>query len=112
MRRLLAGALALGIGLAGALPAWATGTIQDVTNQAWRALPITPTQTVPATDAIYTAGTSGNAACTMVVAFTAAPTTQITLSFMTPGFVYPFSIVEVFNSGTCTGIVGLYRSPH
>lgn len=113
MKRILAVAFVLCLGLVGASRGWAASEIQDVTNQAWRAVPITPTQIVSATDGIYTAGTGANAACTMVVAFTGAPTTQVTLSFLTPGFPYPFSVVEVFSAGTtCTGIIGLYRSPH
>lgn len=116
MSRLSALALLCCVLLLIASRAWAAGTIQDVTNQAWRGVAITPSDTAQLaapTDALYTEGTGGNAACTMVVRFTGAPTTSVTLSFLTPGFPYPFSVIQVMNTGTtCTGIVGLYRSPH
>lgn len=116
MRRIPALVAALGVGVLCVSPACATGDIQDVTNQAWRGVAIVPSDTAQLaapTDALYTEGTSGNAACTMVVRFTGAPTTSVTLSFLTPGFPYPFSVIQVMNTGTtCTGIVGLYRSPH
>lgn len=99
-----------------AIPAGATSDIMQVTNQAWRAVAITPSDTARlplTTDAIYTAGTSSNGACTMVVDMAGAESTDITFSFMTPGFPYPFKVVQVKATGTtCTGIIGLYTEPH
>lgn len=114
MRSALALSAALFAALSGT--AFASGPVQQVTNQAWRAVAVTPSDTADlalTTDAIYTAGTGANAACTMVVDFAGAPTTDITISFMTPGFPYPFQVVRVKSTGTtCTGILALYSPPH
>jgi hypothetical protein len=97
--------------------AYAAGPVQDVTNQAWRAVAVTPSDTTPlasgATQAIYSAGNAANNPCTMTLYFEGAPQTAVAVGYMTPGFPYPFRVTQVGATGTtCTGIVALYTPPH
>lgn len=79
-------------------------------NQAQSTIDITPSNgvTFTPTKAIFTQGTSGNAACVLVAKLVNDTATH-TFTNIQPGLVYPFQVIDIeATSTTCTGIEGLY----
>ena len=81
-----------------------------VENQAVHAVAITPSSALfTPTKGIFTAGTSGGAACVLHALLSSTGDTAQTYTNVQPGGLLPLVVIQILSdTTTCTGIIGLY----